>query len=353
MLKQTEKSENYLLSLLGMILFIIFGLFNCGVEINPSGPSGADCKKIEGLPGPEDLAIDREEKILYISSHERRIKNQTGKIFKIDLKNPSATPEEILVKYPSEFRPHGISLLKTKNTYRLYVISHPEFFKIHTIEIFERKGKEWFHVGTLTDPLLTNPNDLSVVSENEIYLSNDHGKGNILRYLWDDLFQIKRSEISYYDGKTWSNLGNPLSFGNGILYTKDSQGNEFLYRSGYMDQSVFQFQIRREQGKPILGKPKRILINFGPDNLEIDSKGRIFAVTHGSGYQFLRHIGNPEYLSPTIVFRISSDGTFQEVFANSGDLISAGSTTIPFEGRLYIAQVFNPYILNCEYSNSD
>lgn len=83
-----------------MILFIIFGLFNCGVEINPSGPSGADCKKIEGLPGPEDLAIDREEKILYISSHERRIKNQTGKIFKIDLKNPSATPEEILVKYP-------------------------------------------------------------------------------------------------------------------------------------------------------------------------------------------------------------------------------------------------------------
>ncbi|MBE8398076.1 arylesterase, partial [Leptospira borgpetersenii serovar Hardjo-bovis] len=67
----------------------------------------------------------------------------------------------------------------------------------------------------------------------------------------------------------------------------------------------------------------------------------------------LRHIGNPEYLSPTIVFRISSDGTFQEVFANSGDLISAGSTAIPFEGRLYIAQVFNPYILNCEYSNSD
>ncbi|EMG13136.1 hypothetical protein LEP1GSC151_4759 [Leptospira interrogans serovar Grippotyphosa str. LT2186] len=82
MLKQTEKSENYLLSLLGMILFIIFGLFNCGVEINPSGPSGADCKKIEGLPGPEDLAIDREEKILYISSHERRIKNQTGKFLR-------------------------------------------------------------------------------------------------------------------------------------------------------------------------------------------------------------------------------------------------------------------------------
>lgn len=102
MLKQTEKSENYLLSFLGMILFVIWGLFNCGVEIKPIGPSQTDCKRIEGLPGPEDLAIDREERILYISSHERRTKNQTGKIFRIDLKNPSATPEEIPVKYPSE-----------------------------------------------------------------------------------------------------------------------------------------------------------------------------------------------------------------------------------------------------------
>ncbi|EMG02106.1 hypothetical protein LEP1GSC123_2704 [Leptospira borgpetersenii str. 200701203] len=257
------------------------------------------------------------------------------------------------MKYPPEFRPHGISLLKTKDTYRLYVISHPKFYEVHTIEIFERKGKEWLHVGTLTDPLLTSPNDLFVVSENEIFLSNDHGTGGVPRYLWDDLFGFKRAEISHYDGKNWSNLGNPLSFGNGILYTKNSRGNEFLYRSGYSDKSVFQFPIRREQGKPVLEEPKRIHIHSGPDNLELDSQGRIFVVGHGSTYRFLRHVKNPNYYSPTQVFRISTDGNFQEVFATSGDLISAGSTAIPFEGRLYIAQIFNPYILNCKYTNSN
>lgn len=62
-----------------MILFIIFGLFNCGVEINPSGPSGADCKKIEGLPGPEDLAIDREEKFYIFQATKEELKTKPEK----------------------------------------------------------------------------------------------------------------------------------------------------------------------------------------------------------------------------------------------------------------------------------
>ncbi|TGL74473.1 arylesterase [Leptospira yasudae] len=354
LLKRTETCGNSSCISLGTILLLFLAsaisLTNCGADIKAVGPTAAACTRIEGLPGPEDLALDKEERILYISSHERRISDQTGKIYWIDLKN-SSVPKELPVKFPPEFRPHGMSLLKTKDVYRLYVISHPTLYKIHTVEIFERKGKDWSHVGTLSDPLITSPNDLSVASENEIYLSNDHGSGGFLRYLWDDLFGLKRGEIAYYDGKTWSNLGNPLSYGNGILYAPDSKGNEFLYRSGYMDQSVFQFPIRREQGKPVLGEARQIRINSGSDNLELDSKGRIFVVGHGSTYKFLRHAKNPDYLAPTQVFRISSDGSFEEVFATDGSLISAGSTAIPFEGRLYIAQVFNPFILNCEYSN--
>ncbi|XDD50648.1 arylesterase [Leptospira sp. WS92.C1] len=333
------------------ILISAFLFLNCGVEVKSKGPFGAACSKIEGLPGPEDIALDGDEKILYVSSHERRISNQTGKLFWIDLRN-SPIPRELPVKFPPEFRPHGISLLKTKSVYRLYVISHPKEYAEHTIEIFERKGTKWSHAGTLQDPLITSPNDLSVVSENEIFLSNDHGSGGLARYLlWDDLFGFKRAEIVHYNGKTWTSLGRPLSYGNGILYTKDSQGNELLYRSGYADRSVFRFRIFREENKPVLGEPEKIFLNSGTDNLEIDSKGRIFVVGHGSTYQFLRHSINADYHAPTQVFIILPDESFQEIFATPGDLISAGSTAIPFENRLYIAQVFNPFILNCEYSN--
>ncbi|TGK34974.1 arylesterase [Leptospira gomenensis] len=343
--------------------FFLFTLYlgiqftlGCGVDVKSIGPEGSSCSRIEGLPGPEDFALDTEEKILYVSSHERRIEDQTGKLFWIDLKqSPTPQPKELPVQFPPEFRPHGISLLKNGSSYRIYAISHPKLYSRHTIEIFERnRDRKWLHVGTLTDPLLTSPNDLFVVSENEIYVSNDHGVGGMARYLlWDDLFGFKRAEISYYDGKTWSNLGHPLSFGNGILHRKDGNGNEFLYRSGYSDRSVFRFKIRRENGKPVLGEPEKIYLNSGTDNLETDSKGRIFVTGHGSSYQFLRHMKNSEYNAPTQVFRISEDGSYKEVFSNQGNLISAGSTAIPFENRLYIAQVFDPFLLNCEFKNED
>ncbi|MBM9500106.1 arylesterase [Leptospira sp. 201903071] len=350
--KQTRKCRNSLDFRNTTLLLFVLLLLNCGADIKSAGPSGSACTRIEGLPGPEDLALDAEEKILYVSSHERRISDQTGKIFLIDLKNSSG-PKELPVKFPPEFRPHGMSILKTKDVYRLYVISHPTLYKKHTVEIFERKGQEWAHVGTLTDPLITSPNDLHVVGENEIYVSNDHGSGGFFRYLfWDDLFGFKRADIAYYDGKTWSNLNNPLSYGNGILYAKNSQGKEFLYRSGFADRSVYRFPIQRTEGKPVLGPVEKIFLDSGTDNLELDSKGRIFVVGHGSTYQFIRHMLNENYHAPTQVFRISEDGSFQEVFATPGDLISAGSTAIPFDGRLYVAQVFNPFILNCEYNNN-
>ncbi|AOP32836.1 arylesterase [Leptospira tipperaryensis] len=352
MTKQTLKCGNSLGFRNTVMLLLILTLLNCGVDIKSVGPSGAACTRIEGLPGPEDLALDAEEKILYVSSHERRTSNQTGKIFWIDLKN-SSVPKELPVQFPPEFRPHGMSILKTKDVYRLYVISHPALYKTHTIEIFERKGKEWSHVGTLSDPSITSPNDLHAVSENEIYVSNDHGSGGFFRYLfWDDLFRFKRADIAYYDGKTWSNLNTPLFYGNGILYTKNSQGKEMLYRAGFADRSVYRYPIERTDGKPVLGPAEKIFLDSGTDNLELDSKGRIFVVGHGSTYQFVRHMLNADYHAPTQVFRISEDGSFQEVFATQGDLISAGSTAIPFEGRLYVAQVFNPFILNCEYNNN-
>ena len=37
-----------------------------------------------------------------------------------------------------------------------------------------------------------------------------------------------------------------------------------------------------------------------------------------------------------------------KVFQNNGDLISAGSTTLFHNGRLYISQVFDPFVLVVE-----
>ena len=46
-----------------MALLLIL-LLNCYANVKPNPIEG--CKRIQGMPGPEDLAIDRETGILYV-----------------------------------------------------------------------------------------------------------------------------------------------------------------------------------------------------------------------------------------------------------------------------------------------
>ncbi|TGL63359.1 arylesterase [Leptospira sarikeiensis] len=337
-------------------VFVILSLFVLDCSGDVKDIPLKNCSKVSGMPGPEDLAVDREAGLLYVSSHERRIKDQEGKIYFIELNSTGLQPKLLETEYPKNFRPHGISLLNKDGKYRLYVISHITLYKEHSIEVFERtekpsansKAGKWKHIQTLQDPLVTSPNDLSVASGNEIFVSNDHGEGGFMTYLFHDLFRMKRSEIAYYDGKTWSSLGNPISLGNGVLYVKRADGKEFLYRSAFNESSVLKFDIIRNNGKLTLGEPKSILLEGGPDNLEIDEKGTIFTVTHPSVMKFLKHASNAESHAPTKIFTISPDDSIREIFSNSGELISAGSTALSYKERIYIAQVFNDFILQCQ-----
>ncbi|TGK17936.1 arylesterase [Leptospira fluminis] len=336
----------------GFLLILPF-LLHCSTEVKTIPLSS--CQKISGMPGPEDMALDSKADLLYVSSHERRIPDQEGKLFVLDLKSPTPQLIPLDTDYPKSFQAHGMSLLIRGDIYRLYVISHIVPFQEHAIEVFERKSPPnqksktgvWKHVQTLKDPLLTSPNDLFVVSENEIYVSNDHGQGGKFRYFIDDLFGIARAEISLFDGKAWSSLGNPLYYGNGILFVKQADGKEFLYRSGFMDRSVFKFRVDRTSGKIVLGDPKKIFLDTGTDNLELDEHGRILVVGHTSTWKFLRHLRNKDYPSPTEVFAIFPDDSFKEIYANPGEEISAGSTAISHKDKLYISQVFNDFVLSC------
>lgn len=316
-----------------------------------------NCSKISGMPGPEDIAVDRETGLLYVSSHERRGEDQEGKLYFIELNSVNPQPKFLDTDYPKNFRPHGISLLKQNGKYRIYAISHITLYKEHSVEVFERvekpspnsKGGKWKHIQTFQDPTITSPNDLFVASENEIFVSNDHGEGGFMTYLFHDLFRMKRSEIAYYDGKTWSSLGNPISLGNGILYVKRQDGKEYLYRSAFNEGTVLKFAIDRTGEKLTLGEPKSIFLDSGPDNLELDDKGTIYVVTHKSVMKFLKHVGDKDALSPSQVFTIAPDDSIREIYANSGEQIPAASTALTYKEKIYIAQVFNDFILQCKY----
>jgi len=332
--------------LLSLFLLGYFSI-NCFSHVDPKGPR--NCEKISGTPGPEDLAIDRESGILYISSHERREKNKTGFLYTLDLKKDSKIPLKIETNYPYKFAPHGIFFANVSGVKKLYVISHPKLIggSEHTIEIFKIEKDKLSFEATLKNELLLSPNDLFVTQDGKIFVSNDVPAGVGFGQIVHVLLRLNSSPISYYNGKDWSLLNEKTAFGNGILIKKEN-GKDYLYRSSHVYESVLKYELSYpNNGAPELKLIKKIELGSGPDNLEDEENGNILVAGHKSNMRFMAHAGNKEKTSPTQIFRIFADGTTKEIYANDGEEISAASTGLSFKNKLFISQVFEPFILSC------
>lgn len=338
-------TSSYLL-LLSLFLLGLFTI-HCFSHVDRKGPT--NCEKISGTPGPEDLAIDRETGILYISSHERREKNKTGFLYTLDVKKEAKIPVKIETNYPDKFAPHGIFLATVLGVKKLYVLSHPKLIggNEHTIEIFKIEKDKFIHEATLKNELLLSPNDLFVTQDGKIFVSNDVPAGVGLGQIVHVLLRLNSSPISYYNGKDWSLLSEKTAFGNGILIKKEN-GKDYLYRSSHVYESVLKYELSYPNtGAPDLKLVKKIELGSGPDNLEEEESGNILVAGHKSNMRFMAHAGNKEKTSPTQIFRIFAEGTTKEIYANDGDEISAASTGLSYKNKLFISQVFEPFILSC------
>ena len=321
--------------------------------VSVAAPTGSNCLKLHGMPGPEDLALSRSKKWLYVSSHNRRHVEETGKLFAVDLSKPDAElkPQALRVQYPPHFKPHGISLVEQGGQQRLYVISHPLLAgegEKHTIEIFEGAELNFTHVKTLKSPLLDSPNDVQAMPDGRIFVSNDHSAAGGARRWWDDAMRSKTSRISYFDGKDWSYIGRPVAGGNGVLVNMES-GKEYLYRSAFFENAVVKYEIvKTEQGVTDLQEVARINVEHGPDNLELDEQGRLLVAVHPSVLRFLMHLASGSQKSPSQIMKINlANQQVEKVFADDGGKISAASTAVVSDKRMILSQVFEDFVLVC------
>jgi len=337
-----------------IVMLISLGfMLGCAHNIKTEIPIDG-CTRISGMPGPEDFAYLEREEVLIVSSHDRRNRESDGKLFWIDLSLP---PEEqvgnpIDIVYPENFKPHGISYLPTPDGGILYVISHPMTEEVrHAIEIFgltdESGTMQWEHLETITSDLLTSPNDLVVLPDNTLLISNDSGPGGDTIKNIRGLLHIKSGSVVYYNGSEFIDLGVPESYGNGINYVMED-GEMYIYRAALMNRSIKKFQIDRVDGDiTALTYISKTKIDSMPDNLEVDGEGNIYTAAHYNSFLFLAHAKDGSNISPTQAFIITLQGDVTELYANKGEEISAGSVARIINGRLYIGQVFEDFILSC------
>ena len=312
------------------------------------------CFKVHGMPGPEDVALNRSKKWLYVSSHNRRHFEDSGKLFAIDLSKPDVElkPLALDVQYPPHFKPHGMSLVELAGgKVLLYVISHHLLegdAEMHTVEVFEGAELNFTHVRTLKSPLLVSPNDLQAMPDGRIFVSNDHAAAKGFRRTWDDATKNKTSRISYYDGKAWSYIGRPVAGGNGVLVRKEGD-KEYLYRSAFFENAVVKYEIvKPEQGGSDLQEGARMNVEHGPDNLELDEQGNLLVAVHPSVFRFLMHLTSAGQNSPSQIVKINlANQQSRLVYANDGGEISAASTAVVLDNRMIVSQVFEDFLLVC------
>ncbi|HUD52893.1 strictosidine synthase family protein [Parvibaculum sp.] len=313
----------------------------------------ADCTEIASVPGPEDIAIDRERGLAYVGALDWRAmmrgdKAVRGGIYVIDLKAPRdewalapVTPNE-----PADFKPHGISLyIGADGKRRLFVVNHAEAG--NAIEIFDiAEDGTLAHVKSVADPLLVSPNDVVAVGPDAFYATNDHGSKGVGAQL-SDLLLLRNANVVYYDGTAMRKAADMLLFPNGINVSPDGAT---IYVAESLGAALHVYT--RDPATGALTARDYTRLGTGLDNIDVEPDGSLLIAAHPNMLAFIRHASDPKHLSPSQVVRIEpgkqGGGKAGTIYLNLGEQLSGSSVAAGYNDLMLIGNVFEKKILVCK-----
>ena len=340
-------------------IFILFSFTACSHKLPLV--QHRNSVKIEVGPGPEDIVLDTFStsypRILASCLQRRNGKDVYAEICEVNLKNDSYK----ILKRSNEpqgmvFRPHGFDLVKNlKGEILLYCVSHNEEKKEHSIIVYTVFADHLQFKEKLDSPLLVSPNDVTADCTGEIFVTNDARKrGSTM----ESLLKLKTSNVVGYHpaNQQWSVAADRFSYANGIAINHCPSDNVLL--STIRSNKLYMLQYHPKA--LISNKPdpknqtdsysvKTIAKLKGLDNITFITDNDILVTAHLNQIAFLKHYKDPKNISPTVVYRVNKNtGEYKAVYSNDGSDISGGSTALYYNGKLYISQVFEPFLLKCD-----
>jgi len=336
-----------------ILLYFQFG--DCGVSPLSCGDYSTEGKyvttKIEVSGGPEDIAIDTSlgyERIIVACSERRKEVAQKGRFFSI-LPSTKEVQEMQVINANVTINPHGIDIITMDSIPYLYAISHNENEEgwRHFVARFVIQGDSLImdqdHI--FEHPLMSVPNDLEVLEDGSFYASNYIPNENSIEST-KAVLGIKNGSIVHYDGnENWEIALDNLCYPNGIWVNQATQ--ELVFANGGC-QEVLRYKITADgidKSSKISTRKEGMDIPIG-DNLMMDDQGVIWLTAHPCPLKFLDHGKDSQNHSPIQIFALDPQTMKADlVLQNNGDLISAASTAIRIKDRLFLSQVYDPYIL--------
>lgn len=306
------------------------------------------CEKIAIGPGTEDFALSPSTDTIFVSSHERRKWTTPGDIYTYAVKTRvvkkltrSGEPTDVF------FSPHGIDLYEQGRDRYLYVVNHGKELNDadQSILIYRISGDSLVFVTRVRSEFINSPNDVAVAENGSFYVTNDHGSRGSM---WEILWGLRRSKIAFCtlsglnanSSATCVVAADGVAMANGPLVRGDK-----VYVTATRDDALFEFK-RNADGT--LSDKRKLASLAGPDNLSWHEQSLITA-SHTSNWKFYRHFKNASNHAPSYIAAIKAEGgEITPLYFNAGERISAASGAFVYQSRLYISQVFEDAIFECQ-----
>jgi arylesterase / paraoxonase len=297
-----------------------------------------ECTAVPGMPGSEDITIDRRHGIAFVSSYDRwsyRAGAETrGAIYSLEYEGNTHVPRELTKGFKSEFHPHGISLYQDPyGRTLLFAVNHTKAG--NSIEIFEYRGGVLNHRETISHPLLTAPNDILAVGPRAFYVSIEYGSASSVGRILERFIPLKRAPLLYFDGEAMSVAADGIGFANGIAMSADGKS---LYLAATMEKAVRVYARDVQTGK--LEYRYAIPLGSFPDNIEMDAEGALYAACLSKSLTYMKHSKNGTIACPTQIMRIrikgDNDYSVEEIYYDDGKNINAATVAAPFRGGMIL-----------------
>jgi len=335
-----------------LVLFVLKTFKDAGQFKTIEPHCNCKCTKVDGVAGPEDITIDPETKIAFVSADDRRAgargEEVQGAIYAYSLDPSVMSLKNLTTNLPFAFHPHGISFYHAEDGRKyLSVINHRD--NDHFVEVFEFKNMKLNHLESIKGPLMTSPNDILAVGPRQFYVSNDHGATSPRGRKMEDYLQLAKSYVLYFDGAGFKKVAGDIAYANGIAVSRDGST---LYVGSTVGRNILVFE--RDQNTGTLTLKNDIDLGTGTDNIEVDAEGSLWVGAHPKMLTFVKHSGDPSVYAPSQILKVTTnpDGSVKvkEIYLNAGEELSASSVAAVYQNRMLIGAVFDDHFLDCTFS---
>ncbi|MDF1572740.1 MAG: hypothetical protein P1P82_14120 [Bacteroidales bacterium] len=295
--------------------------------------------------GPEDMVMDFSQgtpRLLISCTARRESQEPFGEIVTY---TPSTGAIDTLIRtgMPDTlfFQPHGIFLDNESNPPLLYAISHEHDEGFHPVYSWEVGDTALVFRELITSELLHSPNALTLGTNGELYVVNDAEDRNnmmekIFRLNRANIVRLERNENGEWKAAVAAEgLGLPAGI-NRIGTT--------LYAGDAVNHLLHVYEI---VGTELVAQAPVEGLR-GNDNIRVIDQ-KLYTTGHVKPLKFVAHTQSPDKKSPVEVWEYDpAREKITSLYYTDGSTISAGSTALLLNGKLYISQVFEPFILEVD-----